>query len=315
MNLITTIIYRIDLLQRRYRLSAFIYAVVKKYGDDQAGYQSALLTYYGFLSLFPLLLVLTTVVSLIPGSHTALQATIIKGTTNYFPTLGNQLSAHAGGIHKSGIALFVGIIFTFYGARGVADAFRYGVNQIWRVPRVDRDGFPKTLIKSLSIIAVGGLGFIGAAVIVGFTATAGHGIVFHILSILIDLVIFYWLFTYLLTISLPKHIPVKDLRSGALAAAVGLVVLQALGGYLLKRELKNLDSLYSNFAVVLGLLFWIYLQAQMVYYCVEIASVKADGLWPRSLSGKELTPADKKAMVSLAQKEQVKPTEVVDATV
>ena len=65
-----------------------------------------------------------------------------------------------------------------------------------------------------------------------------------------------------------------------------------LGGYLLKRELKNLDALYSYFALALGLLFWIYIQVQVLFYSLEIAAVRSQNLWPRSLTNKKLTVAD-----------------------
>jgi len=287
-----------------------MYAVVKKYGDDEAGYQAALLTYYGFLSLFPLLLVLTTVLGFISGSHPALQATIVHATTNYFPGFGKQLSG-VQGLHKSGVALVVGILFTTYGARGVADAFRHGINHIWRVPRVDRDGFPKSMLKSLSLIAIGGVGLLVASACTSYAAAAGHGIGFKALSLAINVFILFWLFTFLLNTALPRHIIFKNVRSGAATAAIGLVLLQTVGGYLLARELKSLDALYSYFAIALGLLFWIYLQAQVLYYAVEVASVRSGRLWPRSLSGKELTAADKRAYSHLVSKNKVVPDEDV----
>jgi uncharacterized BrkB/YihY/UPF0761 family membrane protein len=147
----------------------------------------------------------------------------------------------------------------------------------------------------LAIIVVGGLGFIGASIAAGLTATAGHSPVFRLLSLVINLFILFWLFQFLLNLSLPRHVPLRETRSGALSAAIGLLILQAVGGYLLKRELKNLDALYSYFAVALGLLFWIYLQAQVLYYAVEIAAVHNQKLWPRSLSGSKLTDGDERA--------------------
>jgi uncharacterized BrkB/YihY/UPF0761 family membrane protein len=114
--------------------------------------------------------------------------------------------------------------------------------------------------------------------------------------------------------SLPKHVSLKEIRGGAAVAAIGLVLLQALGGYLLTRELKNLDALYSNFAIPLGLLFWIYLQAQMLFYAIEISSVHAQRLWPRSLTGKDLTPADKRAYSHQAKKERVLPEEHIETS-
>lgn len=285
MKSIKTIIKKINAWQRSHRWSAVTYAVIKKYSEDESGYQAALLTYYGFLSLFPLLLVLTTVTSLVAGNHPGLQRNVIHGTTTYFPVLGSQLAHHISGLHKNGLALAVGIIFTFYGTRGVADAFRRGVQHIWRVPKEQRPTFPRTVVSSLAIIIVGGIGFILASASTGFAASAGHGPVFRLLSVAVDLFILFWLFSFLLNACLPRHVPLKDTRSGALAAAIGLVVLQAAGGYLLATELKRLDVLYSYFAISLGLLFWIYLQAQLLYYAVTLAAVRAQRLWPRDLIG------------------------------
>lgn len=275
----------LDSFQQQHRLSAFIVAVIKKYTEDEAGHQAALLTYYAFLSLFPLLLVLATLTEYINTSHPALQASIVQGTTNYFPVLGTQLAAHVNTLQKSGFALLVGTLFTVYGAHGVADAFRNGVQRLWKIPKSQRDGFPKSTLKSLCIIIVGGIGFIVASISMGLAGTAGHGWVFRVLSVLINLAIWFGLFILLLNISLPRHVPFRETRVAALTAAVGLVILQVLGGYLLKHELQHLDALYSYFALSLGLLFWIYLQVQVVFYSLEIAAVRSHKLWPRSLSG------------------------------
>ena len=294
MNPFQKIINALDRFQQRYRFTAYTYAVIKKYGEDQAGYQSALLTYYAFLSLFPLLLVLATVTGLLAHSYPALQSSIIHSVTNYFPSIGNQL-ASVKGIRKSGLPLIIGILFTFYGARGVADAFRNGVNHLWRIPITARDGFPKSLVKSLTLITGSGIGLILASACTGLTAAAGHGPLFKALSVLVNMAAFFGLFSWLLNTSLPHRIPFRDVRSGALTAAIGLVLLQTFGAILLKNQLKNLDAVYSYFAVSLGLMFWLYLQAQVVYYSVEIAAVRSQRLWPRSLVDYS-TEADKRAL-------------------
>ena len=293
MNRLEKIIAVVDHWQQNNRLTAFPYAVVKKYGEDEAGYQAALLTYYGFLSLFPLLLVLTTLVGIIGGNHEAFKHTILQGLTNYFPSFGDQLSK-VQSIHKSGLALVVGVLFTLYGARGVADAFRNGVNHIWETPKSKRPGFPQSNLQSLAIIGVGGGGFLLASITSGFAAAAGHGLLFRLLSTLLNLVILFWVFRRLLSLALPGVLPARNTRSGAAAAAIGLVTLQLLGSLILKNELKNLNAVYSIFALSLGLLFWLYLQAQTIYYAVEIASVRSLKLYPRGLQANHLTPADKR---------------------
>ncbi|HVX57962.1 MAG TPA: YihY/virulence factor BrkB family protein [Candidatus Saccharimonadales bacterium] len=304
MNALQRTVRRLDSFQQRHRLMAFGYAVIKKYGEDEAGSRAALLTYYGFLSLFPLLLLLTTVTDTVISSDSHLRATIIKSVTDYFPLLGNQLAGHVHGLHRSGLALAAGVLLTFYGARGVADAFRKGVQHIWEVPEAQRDGFPKSLFKTLSLLIVGAVGFVAASVLAGLTAAAGHSLGFRVLSALLNMFVLFWVFNFLLDFSLPRHLPLKQTQVGAASAAIGLVVLQSLGGYVVARELKNLDALYSYFALTLGLLFWIYLLSQILYYSMEIAFVHSHHLWPRNLDGSSPTPVDKRRATEHAEAAQ-----------
>lgn len=294
MNQITRFQRSLNNLQQRNRLLAFGYATVKKYGEDGAGNQAALLTYYGFLALFPLLLVLTTLTDSILGRYPHIQGDVLKGITEYFPLLGSQLTAHIHGLKTSGLALWAGILFTLYGARGVASAFRHGVQHMWRIPQKYQEGFPQSLLKSLIVLIVGGLGFLIASISASLAAAAGHGFEFRVLSVAVNFILLFCLFTFLLKFSLPKHISFAETRVGAATAATGLVILQITGGYVLARELKSLDALYSYFAIALGLLFWLYLQAQVMIYAIEIAIVSSQGLWPRSLDSRVPTPADKR---------------------
>jgi len=284
MNRPQKLLHWLDRWQQRRRLPGFIYAVIKKYGEDQAGYQAALLTYYGFLSLFPLLLILTTLANNLLSGYPELEAKVVRGLTGYFPLLGNQLATRIHGLHAGGFALIAGLLFAFYGTHGVADVFRRGVQDIWGVPEKQRAGFPKSLLLSFGLIIVGGIGFITASILAGVASAAGHGLAFRLLSTAITLVILFVLYVCLLDFCLPVHVTLKQTWLGAATAAIGLVILQSVGGYLVARELKNLDALYSYFAIPLGLLFWIYLQAQLLYYAIEIAVVKSKKLWPRSLS-------------------------------
>lgn len=284
MKIIQRLIDKIDAYQQRHHLTGFSYAVVKKYGEDETGYWAALLTYYAFLSLFPLLMVVTTIANNVVGGHPELENTVINGVTDYFPVLGIRLSDHINALHRNGIALVVGILFTVYGTRGVAEVFRSGLRKVWGAEKEPKDGFPLNLIKSLGIIVIGGLGFLAASILAGLTAAAGHGWGFRGLSIVINLAILFWLFNFLINACLPRHVTLKETRVGAAWAAIGLVLLQSLGGYILARELRNLDALYSYFALTLGLLFWIYLQAQIIYYANQIAVVSSKKLWPRSFS-------------------------------
>src|SRR5689334_13069549 len=121
----------LDGWQRRHALAGFAYAVIKKYGDDEAGNRAAIITYYGFLSLFPLLLVLTSVLQLLFRSESHFRQRILTDLDQYFPVVGNQLQSNIHSPHKAGLTLIIGILITLYGARGGAVAFSNSLNHIW----------------------------------------------------------------------------------------------------------------------------------------------------------------------------------------
>ena len=293
MNIFQKAINRLDQFQRKHKPTAFIVAVVKKYSDDQAGYQAALITYYGFLSLFPLLLILTTVAGIAGNNNPEFGAKLVESVSSYFPVIGQSLDESVKGLTRTGPALVIGFLFVIYGTRGIADAFRNAVNHVWHIPTAKRSGFPRSWIRSFALIVFGGAGFIVASVIAGWTAHAGHDWTYRALSVGINMAILYLVFLIILRLSLPLSIPVSKFRTGAAISAVGLTTLQLIGGFILTHEARTLSSTYTAvFATTLGLLAWIYLQAQVVMYAVVTDTVRDKKLWPRGLTGDNPTKAD-----------------------
>lgn len=294
MNSIQKIINRIDRFQRKRRPLAFGFAVIKKYGDDQAGFQAALVTYYGFLALFPLLLILTTVASILGQRDPELGSNLVESVSSYFPVIGQSLDDSIRTGTRTGLALVIGLLFAAYGARGIADAFRNAVNHIWHVPLGKRSGFPRAQLRSFALIFGGGFGFLAAAIIAGWTVSVGHGIGFKLLSILLNVLILYGVFLFILRVSLPLSIKIRQFQVSAVVAAIGIAALQLLGSAILKHSAQTLNNSYSTlFATTLGLLAWIYLLAQVVMYAVVIATVRDKKLWPRGITGDNPTDADK----------------------
>lgn len=308
-NFIQRLLQRIDDWQQRHHAAGFPYAVVKKYGDDQAGHQAALITYYGFLSLFPLLVVAISVIDLVAQHNAHLRTTLLNDMNKYFPIVGNQLRASVHGNSRSGLALVIGILVTLYGARGIADAVRGALDHAWAIPRARRSGFPLNTLKSLWLLVGAGLGLLITAFLASVATTAfGHSFIFRIVPFIINLGLLYLIFMYVFLIGTSRRFPRRNLRIGALTAAAGLLILQGIGTYLITHQLQNLQGLYGQFALVLAILFWIYLQAQVLTYAIEVNVVHAYKLWPRSLTGKPLTKADQKAYRLYAEKEAMRPT-------
>lgn len=295
MQIIKNVITRLDAFQRRHPFVGFPFAVIKKYGDDEAGHRAALLAYYGFLAIFPLLMVLTTLLSQFLKNNTDAQEKILKAATDYVPVIGTQLADSVNTFDQTGLALFIGVLLALYGVRGLADAFRGAINHVWQVPYVKRTTFPGSLIKSLVIIVIGGLGFLAVPVLAAFAVSFGTAWIYRIIALSLTLVILFCLFVFLARTAMSQARPVKDVWIGALFTAVCVMILQSIGNYLLTHELNKLQDLYSTFAIVLGMMFWLFLQTQVVLYAMEIDTVRVYKLWPRSMDSDNRTDADKAA--------------------
>ena len=275
---------KFDDFQQRRRAPAFIVAVIKKYSDENGGHWAALITYYGFLSLFPLLLVATSAIHLFLGNYGDLQARVINGINTYFPAIGETLQSSIQGFHRSGLALLLGVLITLYGARGGAATIRYTFNKIWKVPKEAQLKFPLSVIHSLFIVLVGGGGLVLAAVLSSYAAGLTDVFIYRLIPFTISFLILVGVFYLVFSLSINSTEPTrKDLLVSAVAAAVGVQILQLIGGYLVTHQLKSLSNLYGTFAVVLGLLFWVYLQVQVLLLAAFAGVVHARRLWPRSL--------------------------------
>jgi len=294
MSVFSNLTTKIDNYQRKHKIAGFSYGVYKKYSEDEVGKKAALLTYYGFLSLFPLLLLIATTISIFTANDPQAQATATNTIARYIPAIGDQLYSHIHSINKNGFALIAALLFTIYGARGAVENFRESAKNIWHEPKKN-DSLAKNILRSLIILFVGTIGLISASVITGYVASAGSGLVFKILSVLANIFVLFWVFIFILKTSIDRKISIKKIRLAALLSSIGLVLLQIIGGVLLAHQLKTLDTLYSVFALPLGLMFWIYLQSQVVYVAVVVAAVNSKKLWPRAIDQNNPTAVDSKA--------------------
>jgi len=284
---------RADRLQQKHHALAFPFAVIKKYGDDQAGQQAALITYYGFLSLFPLLLVATSVADFLAQRNGHLRTRLLNDATSYFPVVGEQLQKNIHGSHETGLALVVGLLVAIYGARGIANAVRGALDTAWGTPRSRRSSFWVGLLKSMGILFGAGLGLLLTTILAGYaTAELGHSLGYRLIPIAINIVLLYLICMYVFIVGPSKPRDRAEVRVGAVATVVGLFVLQTVGGYLITHELHRMSGLYGQFALVLAIMFWIYLLAQVFTYAIEVNVVHTNNLWPRSMTGAHPTAAD-----------------------
>lgn len=215
--------------------------------------------------------------------------------TSYFPALGSTIAESIESPSKTGLALVIGLLITFYGAKGVADALQHALNHAWEVSRSRRAGFPKSLLRSFTIIFGAGFGLVGAASLTTYASGGSHNLIARSALWLAGFCVLFLMFWGVFVFgSSARKRPLGNIP-GALFAAVGFTLLQSIGGYIMARHLRSQTGLNAQFAVVLGILFWLYLQAQVLMYAIELNTVRAYKLWPRSINPKPPLPADLKA--------------------
>jgi YihY family inner membrane protein len=283
-----------DRIQRREPWLAFPVAVWKKFGDDRSGYLAALISYYGFAAIFPLLLVLATVLDLTLKSNPSLRESLTNSALAQYPVIGQQISSKLGTVPGSGLVLGFGTLLLLLGARGVAGAMQNAMFEIWDVPRDDRPHFPLSVAWTLALTLCVGIGFMLTTFLSGIAGGAGHvltGAGAHVGTVAVSLVLNVGMFWFAFRLATTWKISWRHLLSGAVVAGIVWQVLLVLGGYIVSHQLHRASQLYGTFGVVLGLMAWLYLQAKVTLLAAEIDVVRVKRLWPRSLQSQEDGPA------------------------
>jgi membrane protein len=278
------------------------FATYKKFGDDQAGNLAALIAYYAFASIFPLLLVFVTILNIVLKNNPSLRQHLLNTALSQYPGIGLN-NVH--GLTKTGLALVIGLVLTLFGARGVANAMQNALNSVWEVPMARRPGFLWANLRSFGLIAVIGPGVIATIALSSVAGGTGHvgGVFAKVVAAVVALILNVGLFWLGFRLATASEVPMADLRMSAILAAVAWQILQLVGGYFIGHQLAS-NSSYGIFGVVLGLLAWFYLQAQLTLYVVELNVVRVRRLWPRSLVPPPLTEGDKKAYQMYAEAQQ-----------
>jgi membrane protein len=299
---VTDTLHVIDRRQQQTRGLRFVAAVYKKFGDDQAGQLAALIAYYAFVSIFPLLLVFVTILGFVLQGHPGDQEKIVHGTLGQFPVLSDSLKLQS--LKGSGVALAIGIVGTLLAGMGVTSAAQNAFNGIWHVPYKSRPNFIFSRLRSLGMLAILGTLTVVSTVAAGFVGSSSHGAPAVLGGVLVAFVVNLVLFMTAFKLLTAANVSWREYAPGVIAAAILWQLLQHLGGYYVEHTLKHTQPLYGTFAVVLGLLAWLYLGAQLVIFAAEINVVRARKLWPRSFFSEPLLDADRRALTSSAKVEE-----------
>ncbi|MCG5434430.1 YihY/virulence factor BrkB family protein [Mycobacterium sp. MYCO198283] len=300
----------LDRLQRRSRAAGFVIAVVYKYADDQGYYLAALIAYYAFLSLFPLLLLLTTVLGLVLADRPDLQEAILDSALAQFPVIGSQLGQPrqlSGG--ASGVA--IGIALALYGGLGAGQATQNAMATVWAVPRSSRPDPIRSRLRSLLLLLVLGSALLGttllAAVGRASSAVAPAKVGLIAAALLINTAVCAVAFR----VATPRRLAFREILPGAVCAALVWQLLQWFGAVYVGNVVRGASVTNSIFALVLGLLAFLYLVAVSLVLTAELNAVRVNRLYPRALltpftDDVDLTAGDRRTYAGLAKAQQAK---------
>jgi YihY family inner membrane protein len=307
MNPIERGLRRLDRAQQRHTAPAFAVGVAKKYGDDNGGILASSLAHSAFVSVFPLLLILLTILGIVASGNPAVYHDVHQAVDKQFPVIGPQLMGHHGvqALSRSSmIGLAAGLLGLLWGATGLAQSGLFTMAQVWNLPGPARPGYVPRLGRCLLFIGVLGTGVIVTTGLSAVGTFGQHLLVFVLLAEILAAVANSGLFFIGFRVLTPKGVPSRNLIAGAIVGGVAWTVLQAIGVAVVHHFLHS-GSVYGVFfGTVLGLVAWLYLAVQVTVYAAEINVVLARHLWPRSIIQPPLTEADRSSMALQALQNQ-----------
>jgi YihY family inner membrane protein len=301
---------RFDRYQQRHRWPAIPIAVVKKFSDDGGGGLAALLAYYAFFSLFPLLLVFVTVLGFVLHGDRSAQESIRNSVLAQFPVIGADLR-RIGSLQGHALTLAIGIAGALWAGLGITQAAQNAFDRVWAVPFKERPSFARRRLRGLVLLGVLGTLFLASSLASGLVTGGLGGPLLKVAGIAVSLVIDVVLFAASFRLLTAAAVSTRRLLPGVLIASVLWEILQILGGYFVGHVIRHAHSTYGLFAFVIGLLAWLHLGAVTTLYGAEVNVVLARKLWPRSLFGPDV-PADEKTLEALAKVEERSDRERVD---
>jgi membrane protein len=305
----------IDRYQRRHRWLGLPLSVVYKFSDDQGAYLAALITYYGFLSLFPLLLVMATVLGFLLPAYPDLQQQLIHSALSQFPIIGDQLTSGTQPLRGSGAGLVTGLLVALYGGMGVAVAIQNALDQVWGVPVAKRPNPFLARLRSLLMLGLLGLGVLLTTALAAISGVGERfGPVLRWAATAGSVAVNCGLFLLAFRVLTARKVSAREVLPGAVLAAVAWQALQSVGAVYVDTQLRGSTQVYGLFGIVLGLMAWIFAEAVVVVLAAELNVVVAERLWPRALLGPfveevDLTEADERSYASYATAQRYRESE------
>ncbi|RZI85587.1 MAG: YihY/virulence factor BrkB family protein [Microbacterium sp.] len=304
-----------DRWQRERPAVAVPLAVVYKFFDDQGVYLAVIITYYAFVAVVPLLLLATSVLGFLLFDDPELRARVVNSAVSNFPVVGDQLGRPEGLKGSTG-AIVIGGVLAVYGALGLGTAIQNALHSAWAVPRNSRPDPIRLRLRSLGLLAAGGLSMV-ALTGVSTTAQLASGwfdfdsLASRALVLVATFVTMVAILTVLLREGADRRHSLREGLPGAVVIATAWHAVQWGSTALIQHSLQQASSMNQTFGLVLGMIAVAYLLSLALVLGVETNVVLRRRLWPRALltpftDAVELTDGDRRAYAGYARAQRHK---------
>jgi membrane protein len=291
---------RLDSYQQRHPALGVPIAVVRKFVEDESTSRAAQIAFWAFFSVFPLLLIFVTLLGyFLPPS---LQGDVLGRVASFFPLLSTN---SIGQLSGQWWTLVVGIVSALWSGSSVAITTQSAFNSVWEIPYVQRPTFGEQIRRSLCTLGAIGLGLIVSTAISSYIIGAAFGanlsIVHRLTGYLIAIALDVGLFIVAFRLLTDREISTRDVLPGALLSGIAFWLLQQLSSLIIFQYLRTTERTYGNFATVITMLWWFYLQSIITLLGAQLNVVLKERLHPRGLVDIPATEADYRAYDAYAK--------------
>ncbi len=289
-----------DGFQQRHAAVGIPLATAKKFSEDYSTNLASMIAFWAFFSIFPLFLAFVTLLGFfLPADQ---KQSVLQHVSSMFPLLDTST---VGKLSGSWWALAVGLGSALWSGTAAVRVTQFAFNSVWEIPYRDRPKLLEKLTRSLAVLATLGVGIVVSTIVTGFVSGQNTGVQLgaagriggFALAIVLDVGIFVAAFRMLTD----REVSTRDVLPGAVFSGLVFWVLQSASSLIISRYLSNAQSTYANFATVIAILWWFYLQSVVTLLGAQVNVVLAERLWPRGLVDAPATEADHRAFEAYAQ--------------
>jgi YihY family inner membrane protein len=289
-------------------------ATVKKFSEDQSSHLAAMIAFWAFFSIFPLLLVLVTGLAwFLPAAD---KNSVLGHVAHMLPLLDPKT---VGGLGGQWWTLVLGLATALWSGSAVVRTAQFAFNSIWEIPYHERPGLAQQLMRSIWVLATIGLGLVLTTLLSGLIASSASGVNLgglgrtggYVLAAALDVGIFIAAFRILTN----HDVTTRDVLPGAILSGVAFFALQELSALIISRHLQGAQSTYGHFATVITILWWFYLQSIVTLLGAQLNVVLKEGFYPRSLTGTPQTDADHRVLRAYVAERAYHPQQEIEAHV